>query len=414
MLFVVGEGHVGSYPLIEGRALVIGRDPDCDVPLIHPKISRRHALVHAGDPVVFEDLGSTNGTLVGGRRIDPGTRTELLEGANVQLGPYVGVVLAVVGSAGGADPPRAAIPVADPIAAATSDVIARIARGTVSVLITGETGVGKEVLARTLHELSGRTGQLVAINCASLSEALLESELFGYEAGAFTGAGRAKPGLFELAEGGTVLLDEIGELPPELQAKLLRVLETRTVYRVGGTRPVQLDVRFLAATHRALTDEVAQGRFRRDLYFRVNGITMTIPPLRARRPAISALATELLAAATAGSARPPRLGTAALARLLQHDWPGNVRELRTVMERAALICDGDQIEEAHILLDSSSEAAQAEAAQAEAAPTGERERLLAVLEECAGNQTRAARKLGVSRTTFVHKLAVHRIKRPRS
>src|SRR5262249_32937596 len=147
------------------------------------------------------------------------------------------------------------------------------------ILISGETGVGKEVLARTIHELSGRTGQFVAINCASLSEALLESELFGHERGSFTGAATAKPGLFEVAGGGTVFLDEIGELPPGLQAKLLRVLETRTVYRVGGVKPVSLDVRFVAATHRDLAREVQRGGFRRDLYFRVNGIVLAIAPL---------------------------------------------------------------------------------------------------------------------------------------
>src|SRR5262249_26331396 len=145
-----------------------------------------------------------------------------------------------------AEPLRAALPVSDPTPAGVSEVVRRVAQGMVNVLIGGETGSGKEVLARTLHELSGGKGELVAINCASLSETLLESELFGYERGAFTGAGASKPGLFEVASGGTVFLDEIGELPPNLQAKLLRALESRTVYRVGGVKPVKLDVRFIS------------------------------------------------------------------------------------------------------------------------------------------------------------------------
>jgi hypothetical protein len=272
-LLVVGEGHFGTYPLDAGQTLVVGRDPESDIPLGHAKISRRHALIHCGaddQPIVIEDLGSTNGIKVAGKKLPPSSRVALEHGTTLQLGPYVAMVLAATSGPTAAAPPRAAIPILDPTPSGVPDVAARVAKGAVSVLITGETGTGKEILARTLHQLSGRTGQLVAINCASLSEALLESELFGHERGAFTGAGRAKPGLFEVASGGTVFLDEIGELPPSLQAKLLRVLETRSAYRVGGVSPVSLDVRFVAATHRSLPDEVAAGRFRRDLYFRVS------------------------------------------------------------------------------------------------------------------------------------------------
>ena len=411
VLFVVGEGHLGIYPLIDGGALMIGRDPDADVSLAHAKISRYHARVHAGETIAVEDLGSTNGTRVAGRRIEPNRLIDLELGANLAIGPYVAVVLSSTGDAAAGQSLPAAIPISDPTPRGVPDLVARVAKGMVSVLIAGETGVGKEVLARTIHELSGRKGQFVAINCASLSEALLESELFGHEAGAFTGATSAKPGLFELASGGTVLLDEIGELPAGLQAKLLRVLETRSVYRVGGVKPVTLDIRFIAATHRTLTDDVASGRFRQDLYFRVNGIAMAIAPLRARRDAIPALASAFLAAATPRG-RTLRLTTSALAVLVQHDWPGNVRELRSAMERAAVICDGDEIHEAHLLLDAAPRAAPASPAP-RAADGDERARILAALDACAGNQTRAARQLGLSRTTFVSKLAVHGIRRPR-
>ena len=419
VLFVVGEGHLGIYPLVDGKTLTIGRDPDADVSLAHAKISRYHARVHAGDTIAVEDLGSTNGTRVAGRRIEPSQRIDLELGTNLGLGPYVAVVLSTTGEAAAGQPLPAAIPISDPTPSGVPEVVARVAKGMVSVLIAGETGVGKEVLARTIHELSGRKGQFVAINCASLSEALLESELFGHEAGAFTGATSAKPGLFELASGGTVLLDEIGELPAGLQAKLLRVLETRSVYRVGGVKPVTLEIRFIAATHRTLTDDVASGRFRQDLYFRVNGIAMAIAPLRARRDAIPGLAAAFLAAATPRG-RSLRLTTAALAVLVQHDWPGNVRELRSAMERSAVICDGDEIGDAHLLLDATPAQRTARVASAGASTgpraaddTDERARILAALEACAGNQTRAARQLGLSRTTFVSKLALHGIRRPR-
>ena len=410
----------GAYPLGVRQTLRIGRDRECEVALPHDKVSRFHAHLHVGDKVEVEDLGSTNGTFVAGRRLVEGKREWLVPGQQVKVGPYVAVVLEASGNQGDAAPVRAAVTVLDPTPQGVGEMVARVARGAVSILINGETGTGKEVLAQTLHKLSGRTGELVAINCASLSESLLESELFGHERGAFTGAARAKPGLFEVAAGGTVFLDEIGELPPSLQAKLLRVLETRCVYRVGGVQPVQLDVRFLAATHRDLAEEVARGRFRRDLYFRVNGISLSIPPLRRRLEALPRLAMELLERAVGPGRKPPRLGPDAISLLLRHEWPGNVRELRTVMDRVAVLCQDDEVSPAHILLDATGETAAApSASDAESIDMGgggdeeERQRIMAALEECAGNQTRAARKLGISRTTLVHKLVVHRIPRPR-
>jgi two-component system, NtrC family, response regulator AtoC len=425
LLLVAGEGHFGTYALATGKTLTIGRDRGCDVPLDHPKISRRHAVVHVGDGIHVEDLASTNGTRLAGQRIPERTRLALDPGMSVQFGPFVAVVVDCAAAPSDAGQPLlAAIRITDPRPTGIPPVVSRIAREKVSVLITGETGVGKEVLARTIHELSGRPGQFVGINCAALSESLLESELFGHERGSFTGAAGAKPGLFEVASGGTILLDEIGELPAGLQAKLLRVLETRTVYRVGGVRPVSLDVRFIAATHRDLAAESNRGNFRRDLYFRVNGIELVIAPLKERRHAIPALARELLAKAVAPDKVAPRLGVAALDALMRHDWPGNVRELRSVMERAAVVCDGDEVRASHILLDSSLSKVEPQAPPPPPEPTPaaaessnkedqERVRIIAALAACAGNQTYAARMLGISRTTLQHKLAVHRIPRPR-
>src|SRR6266700_3563136 len=228
---------------------------------------------------------------------------------------------------------------------------ARAAAGEISVVILGETGVGKEVLARAIHESSARSARaLVSVNCAALSESLLESELFGHERGAFTGAAQAKPGLLETAPGGTVFLDELGELPLALQAKLLRVVETREIVRVGGVRARKIDVRFIAATNRDLEAAVRRGAFRADLYFRLNGMTLVIPPLRERPLDLPRLARQMVLdlARHANQRPPPALSDPALDVITRHDWPGNVRELRNVIERALLLCEGATITPEHL------------------------------------------------------------------
>jgi two-component system response regulator AtoC len=317
----------------------------------------------------------------------------------------------------------------------------RAAAGTINVLIVGETGAGKEVLAERVHRTSPRAEKpFLCLNCASLSEHLLESELFGHERGAFTGASEAKPGLLETAPGGTVFLDEIGELPLLLQAKLLRVLETRLVTRVGGLKPKAIDVRFVAATNRNLEEEVAAGRFRRDLYFRLNGMTLHIPPLRARRGEIAPLAAIFLRHYSVPMGRAaPTLSPEARLILEAYVWPGNIRELRNMMERAVLLCTGDEILPEHLLLESMS-AAMAPVAEppsdlssrttlpmnvaandagpgappiTAAAAEAERERILRVLAECGGNQSRAAKVLGIARSTLVLRLNDYQVPRPR-
>jgi GGDEF domain-containing protein len=229
----------------------------------------------------------------------------------------------------------------------------RAAASNISVLILGETGVGKEVMAEAIHALSARAGRpLVRINCAALSASLIETELFGHERAAFTGASEAKPGLFETADGGTVLLDEIGEFPQVLQSKLLRVIETHQVFRVGAIKPRTIDVRFLAATNRILEDEVARGAFRQDLYYRLNGISLVIPPLRARVDEIAPLARSFLESAARRDGRPvPSLTAEAVALLEAYAWPGNIRELRNDMERALLIAPGREITAADLPLE---------------------------------------------------------------
>jgi two-component system response regulator GlrR len=250
----------------------------------------------------------------------------------VRVGPYVAVVLDA-GEPTAEEPLRAALPISDPTPGGVPEVVQRVAQGTVSVLITGETGSGKEVLARTIHELSGRKGQLVAINCASLSETLLESELFGYERGAFTGATLQAGALRDRRRRHRLpRRDRRAAVQPAGQA----AARARDAQRLPRRRvkPVALDVRFVAATHRKLLDDVARGRFRQDLYFRVNGIMMSVLPLRERRDAIPRLAEAFLAGAMQPGRAVPRIVPAALSALTAHPWPGNVRELRTVMERA--------------------------------------------------------------------------------
>jgi len=297
-----------------------------------------------------------------------------------------------------------------------------------SVLILGETGVGKEVFAEAIHQRSPRAGKpFLKLNCAALPPSLLEAELFGHEKNAFTGANQARPGLLEAADQGTVFLDEVGELPPPVQVKLLRVLEDRKVLRIGGRTPRKLDVRFVAATNRDLDADVAAGSFRQDLYFRLNGVSFVIPPLRDRLVEIAPLADRFLAAAsrTLDRTEPLRLSPDARAYLERHSWPGNVRELRNVMERAAVLVSGDVIVPAdlpsHVTRAGSAVRAEGTAPtkeprrspSTETDAAAERQRIIDALERCAGNQTRAAKLLGISLRTLVNRLAEHDIPRPR-
>jgi len=301
----------------------------------------------------------------------------------------------------------------------------QLARAEASVLITGESGTGKEVLARHIHAASRRSrGPFVALNCAALPENLLESELFGHEKGAFSGAVAARKGKFEQAERGTLLLDEIGEMDPRLQAKLLRAIQEREVDRLGGTQPVKVDVRILAATNRDLSAEVRAGRFREDLYFRLNVVQLRIPPLRHRVEDILPLAAHFATRYSAANGLPDRpLAPLATARLMAHPWPGNVRELENAMHRAVLLACGREIGMEAIELTPMPDAPATEAAALVPAATSqpaisalvgrrmeevERELILETLGRCLGNRTRAAEILGISIRTLRNKLAEYR------
>jgi DNA-binding NtrC family response regulator len=283
------------------------------------------------------------------------------------------------------------------------ELVRRVAPSRATVLVQGESGSGKELIARLLHYWSDRVGRpFVAINCKAFAEGVLESELFGHERGAFTGAVAARAGCFERAHGGTLFLDEIGEISGEFQAKLLRVLQDGEVLRVGGSDPRRVDVRVVAATNRTLRDEVAQGRFREDLFFRLNVIPIAVPPLRERREDVLPLASRFLARFAAEAGRPLRFGPEAEAALAAHAWPGNVRELENAVERAAVLARGEVIGPEDLLLEPGRESGRAiqGGTLQEAIDRSTAERLRGALAECGDNRAEAARVLGIDRTTL--------------
>jgi DNA-binding NtrC family response regulator len=318
----------------------------------------------------------------------------------------------------------ATVVIGDPVTRALHAQAERVAQSNLSVLLLGETGSGKEVLAQSIHRASPRAdGPFVALNCAALTESLLESELFGHEKGAFTGAAQARPGLFEAAQGGTLFLDEIGDMPLSTQVKLLRVLEDRHVVRVGGRTPIAVDARFIAATHRDLEDEAERGAFRQDLYFRLAGITLDVPPLRARTGEIAELAQLFArrAGAELGRSPAPTLAPETLSLLLRHRWPGNVRELRNVIERAVVLATGPSLLPEHLpaKLRASSPSLPPPPAEdprellKRDMAAIEKQHISDALDRAGGNQTLAAELLGISRRTLVSRLSEYDLRRPR-
>jgi two-component system, NtrC family, response regulator AtoC len=454
-LLVIGPDSYETYDLPPAGTVTLGRADTNDVRIDDAQASRSHARLIIGETLLVEDLGSVNGTRVRDRPIAHGEQVAVQPGETIAIGSSVVILHVRSGPAAGrapADSPTytdaslAEVEVGGPdVAMRTILTLAeKAAAGTINVLILGETGVGKEVMAKAVHRLSPRhAGPYVCLNCAALAESLLESELFGHERGAFTGALGAKPGLLETAAGGTLFLDEVGELPVAIQAKLLRVLETREVTRVGSVRPRQIDVRFVAATNRNLEADVDNGTFRRDLYFRLNGISIHIPPLRERRSEIRLLAETFLRNTCEELGRPPPRLTAAVLRALEHKmWRGNIRELRNVIERAVLLCSGDEIGLTHLpeergprplpvepvefdrtdrtafsphdrLSPPSVPRARSATPNLEPAQAVDKQRILDALASCAGNQSRAAKLLGIPRRTFVARLDRYQIARPK-
>ena len=382
-----------------GRRLELGL-PD-------PRMSGSHArLVRDLERWIIEDAGSKNGVIVNGVRH---RRAVLDDGDLLELGHTVCLFRAAGGSAGypldcdrASLPPRApGLATFIPRLAAAFDDLAAVARTDAAILIAGETGTGKELVARAVHQLAGRTGAFVAVNCGALPATLAESELFGYRRGAFSGALQDRLGLIRSADRGTLFLDEIGDLPSASQATLLRVLQEREVVPVGASEPVPVDLRVVAATHHDLEALIAQGRFRRDLYARLAAFALRLPPLRARSDDLGLLLADLITRVPDGHAAPSRLTPEAALALLRYSWPANVRELAACLVVATALARGDAIR-----LDHLPEAVRAAASatheltdEPAAAPDTDprRAELVALLREHGGNVSAVARAAGRSR-----------------
>ena len=543
-LLVMGASGVFTAPVPDHGEMSIGRSERCSVVIDDPLLSREHAVLRIGERNEVVDLGSSNGTRIGDRRLMPDTPEPLAIGEVVSLGSHVLLLqsatadgrrrhlwshgyfearledecarsketgrpfavvrlrtstlrtvaevelalslhlrpLDVVGAyapgeyeiilleidalgataivnrmradlvatlggvvrlglacwpSDGRTPEeivaRAAPPIDDggasslvrstrrPIANGALErlrpVVERVAAGKIPVLVMGETGVGKDLLASMVHALSPRKDRpFVCLNCAALPEQLLEAELFGYERGAFTGAQKAKPGLLESAEGGTVFLDEVGEISLAVQAKLLRAVDQHEVMRIGALKPRSIDVRFVSATNRDLEADARRGVFREDLYYRLNGVTLVVPPLRDRVAEIAPLAQMFAgeAARRLGKAVQPEIEDAALRRLESYAWPGNVRELRNVIERAVLLSEAGRIMLEHLPEEKMGRTLPASESERRVRIREEpRARIVDALARCDGNQTHAAKLLGISRRALITRIAKYGLARPR-
>lgn len=501
-LVVIGL-EVRSFPLPSEGEVIVGRSLRADVPVEDDAASRMHVALSVRPPsgsdpgLRIRDLGSSNGTRLAGRLIEAHQEYVLEPGDPIRLGSTTLIVRrgwvdaealrswvdARQKEPSGVEETAQGLVLEDEAMREIFRLADRVAGSTISVLVLGETGVGKEVLAKTIHARSKRAEKpFIAFNCGAFPADLLESELFGHERGAFTGAVKAKIGLLESAEGGTVFLDEAGEMPPATQVSLLRVLEERRVRRVGGVESIPIDIRLIAATNRDLEREVAEGRFRRDLYYRIAGFSLTLPPLRDRVKDISVLARTFASefSQREGGRAEVQIGAEAIDLLSEYSWPGNVRELRNVIERAVVLARGGEIGVEHLPVaqlrgarrereessegagrsepragaisgafrathvDARDPAAQgkpirgplpgsvpwSEGDEDETAPDLKREsvdsaslrsdlerlehrRILAALEACQGNQTRAAKMLGITRRALIFRLDRYGIDRPR-
>jgi DNA-binding NtrC family response regulator/pSer/pThr/pTyr-binding forkhead associated (FHA) protein len=410
------RGKEGEKVLsLDADEVSIGKDEENQVVLDDRFVSSFHArIARTGRGFWLRDLGSTNGTFVNGARVREG---EMEPGAVVRVGETE-IVLELVGGAPTQQGLFQGMVGKDPAMQQLFDLIDRVAPASVSVTVFGETGTGKELVSRAIHARSGRRDRpFVPVNCSAIARELIESELFGHEKGAFTGADRQRAGAFEEANGGTLFLDEIGELPLDLQAKLLRTLENGEIKRVGSSKPISVDVRVVAATHRDLLARSRKGEFREDLYYRLCVFPLTLPPLRRRLSDLAVLTDFFVAKFSSGAQ--VEVTEAARQKLAAHAFPGNIRELRNVVHRALLLRTGSRIDEPQIVFDVSYSDGSAEAGQTASEITDDdqnlylpgrtmaeinREAMLRALRRNGGSKTDAAKELGISRSTVIKHL----------
>jgi two-component system, NtrC family, response regulator AtoC len=431
-LLVRNEGEVQVVEVPATEAVVVGRGLEAGLRIEDSRVSRQHFKVFwEGSHLLVEDLGSRNGTLIGGEALRSARRAARV-GETIRLASAE-ITIALVSPQNARDETPKRVPaldgalpgvvVADPTLARVFGFARRVARTSTTALILGETGVGKEVVAQQIHAWSSRSPQgFIRVNCAALPESLAESELFGHERGAFTGADKRKVGFAEAANGGTLFLDEIGELTLPVQGKLLSMLENRAVVRVGSTSETPVDVRVIAATHRDLAQHVADGRFREDLYYRIGVAVIRVPPLRSRPQEIGLLAKVFAEryGRPLGYLR-TRIDAEAAAILASHHWPGNVRELRNAIEHAMLLSEDGTVRKEHLpetVLKLEAAPRSARKAAPAATPGAGVKEQLAELEQAAivdalrldaGNRTRAARRLGISLRSLLYKIDKYRI-----
>ncbi len=386
------------------KPVVIGSSPDADVVIDDEYVSGRHAeLTFSGDGWMLKDLGSTNGTLVSGNKIVSAIGLTL--GSVVTLGQSSFVLEAKQAK-------EKATPIAidqfcgmvgkTPAMQELYAKIQKIAPTSYTVLVQGDSGSGKELIARAIHDLSPRAQKpYVILNCGAITPNLIESELFGHEKGAFTGAINRRAGAFEQAQGGTLFLDEIGELPLELQPKLLRVLENRSLRRVGGNEEITVDVRVIAATHRDLSAKVKEGSFRQDLFFRLCVLPLLVAPLSERKNDIPLLAEHVLKQAAQG--QPKKLSPQAIEKLSRHDWPGNVRELKNTLLRSLIYCEGNVIDAKDIEIYRDTPPPSENSDSLNLAEV-EKQKILEALKATDGQKNKAAELLGIAKSTLFKKL----------
>ena len=406
-LTIVKGPDKGKETMLQKPLVLIGSLVENDLVLTDPTVSRRHAAVEEkADGYVIRDLDSTNGTLLDGVRV---REAYLTPGSVIGLG-QTEISFSPVEE-------RIEIPRSDRhrfgelIGSSSSmqevyGILERVAPTDVTVLLDGETGTGKELAARAIHSNSRRsTGPFVVVDCGAVAPNLIESELFGHEKGAFTDAVKSRQGAFELADGGTIFLDEIGELSLDLQPKLLRALDRREIKRVGADRPVTVNVRVISATNKDLEREVKEGRFREDLYYRLSVVRIYMPPLRKREEDIETIALYLLKGISSEIGKKiTGLSPEASSALTAYSWPGNVRELKNVLGRAAALCDGKRIEAKDLFLSEGEKTATFEGLSGKTLEEIEKAAIHATLRSVSGNKTEAAKVLGIAYSTLYEKM----------